>query len=82
MAERFLEKREEIAEKREKKQFVRPQVDISALRQSIAKGMGSGERNATGGETKNGDGSSSKRDIRELFQKPDDTVKGADDRNV
>jgi Type IV secretion-system coupling protein DNA-binding domain len=81
MAERFLEKREEIAEKREKKQFVRPQVDISALRQSIAKGMGSGERNATGGEINNNDGAAPKRDIRELFQKPDDTVKGADDRN-
>jgi hypothetical protein len=45
MMREFLKSREEITmkkeeEKKEKKQFVRPQVDISALKQSIAQSMG------------------------------------------
>ena len=62
IVENFLEKREEIGEKREKKQFVRPQVDVDALRQSIAKSMGK--------PTDGGSGMQPKRDIRELLQKP------------
>jgi hypothetical protein len=46
MVREFLKSREEIAakkeEQKEKRQFLRPQVDISALRQSISQSMGKG----------------------------------------